>query len=115
MLVCNLLDQEKSNHKELKETWTLANEQFITTHNAMQHEIELMRGVLTSQQLEHISKSLRNDRRLIKQTINLAVKSEKQKSNECLINFDNIDKGSRSSPQLLKTKSPALATKTKTV
>uniref|UniRef100_T2MDG8 Rab GTPase-binding effector protein 1 n=1 Tax=Hydra vulgaris TaxID=6087 RepID=T2MDG8_HYDVU len=104
--VCHLLEQEKSNHKELKETWTLANEQFITTHNAMQKEMELMREVLTSQQLEQISKSLRNNFSTFKPVTN----SEKQKSIESLISFDK----EKLSPQFLKRKSPAIASKIKT-
>ncbi|XP_065663176.1 rab GTPase-binding effector protein 1 isoform X4 [Hydra vulgaris] len=103
--VCHLLEQEKSNHKELKETWTLANERFITTHNAMQKELELMREVLTSQQLEQISKSLRNNSSTFKPVTN----SEKQKSIESLINFDK----EKLSPQFLKRKSPAIASKVK--
>ena len=57
--VCRLLEQEKAEHRELKETWKKANEQFIEQQTSLFWEIEKMRGMLTPAQNERLSKEYR--------------------------------------------------------
>ena len=47
------------NHNELKETWKLANEQFLEQQNNLVFELGTMRKLLTLQQLEQLSRDLR--------------------------------------------------------
>jgi len=57
--VCRLLEQEKSEHRELKETWKKANEQFIEQQTTLCWEIEKMREMLSPAQNERLSKEYR--------------------------------------------------------
>lgn len=54
--VCRLFEQEKMNHNELKQTWKLANEQFLTQQEKLVAELELTKKVLSPEQIEHLSK-----------------------------------------------------------
>ena len=49
-------------HRELKQTWTLANEQFLQQQQMLQSELERMRKELTPAQLEHLSRDIRRER-----------------------------------------------------
>ena len=58
-VVCRLLEQEKTDHRDLKETWKKANEQFIEQQTSLCWEIEKMRELLTPAQNERLSKEYR--------------------------------------------------------
>ena len=59
LLVCRLFEQEKGSHSELKQTWKLANEQFLSQQSKLVFEIENMKKLLQPQQLEQLSKLMR--------------------------------------------------------
>ena len=46
-------------HTELKQTWKLANEQFLDQQTKLFFELEQTKKLLTAQQLEHVSKEVR--------------------------------------------------------
>ena len=46
-------------HTELKQTWELANEQFLDQQTKFLFELEQAKKLLTAQQLEHVSKEVR--------------------------------------------------------
>jgi len=59
--VCRLFEQEKANHNELKQTWALANEQFLYQQNKLIFELDTSKNLLTSHQLEQLSKVMREE------------------------------------------------------
>lgn len=69
-LVCRLFEQEKMSHLELKQTWKLANEQFLEQQNNLAFENEKMKKFLTHQQLEQLSRDVRIERSNIAATSN---------------------------------------------
>ncbi|XP_057295276.1 rab GTPase-binding effector protein 1-like isoform X4 [Hydractinia symbiolongicarpus] len=68
--VCRLFEQEKMSHSELKQTWKLANEQFLEQQNNLAFENEKMKTFLTHQQLEQLSRDIRVERSTILTTSN---------------------------------------------
>ena len=59
LLVCRLFEQEKGSHSELKQTWKLANEQFLSQQSKLVFEMKNMKKLLQPQQLEQLSKLMR--------------------------------------------------------
>jgi len=59
--VCRLFEQEKMNHNELKQTWKMANEQFLGQQNKAKAELELTRSILTPAQIEQLSRNKFSD------------------------------------------------------
>ena len=59
LLVCRLFEQEKGSHSELKQTWKLANKQFLSQQSKLVFEIKNMKKLLQPQQLEQLSKLMR--------------------------------------------------------
>ena len=60
--VCRLFEQEKMSHNELKQTWKLANDQFLTQQQNILIELESTKNILTPSQLEEISKNNFSDK-----------------------------------------------------
>ena len=46
-------------HAELKQTWKLANEQFIDQQTKLSAELDRTKKILTPQQLEQLSRDMR--------------------------------------------------------
>ena len=59
LLVCRLFEQEKGSHSELKQTWKLGNEQFLSQLSKLVFEIKNMKKLLQPKQLEQLSKLMR--------------------------------------------------------
>ena len=57
--VCRLLEQEKTDHRDLKETWRKANEEFLEQQTMLCWEIENMRDLMTPAQNEKLSRRYR--------------------------------------------------------
>lgn len=111
--VCRLFEQEKMSHNELKQTWKLANEQFLTQQQNLIAELELTKLILTPSQLEQLSKSNYSDTSKAIKTVAehpyqvSTVKPDGNKnkdvnSNDNLIDFD-CGEFSESGNQLLTT------------
>ena len=62
ILVCRLFEQEKMSHAELKQTWKLANEQFLDQQTNLFYELEHAKKHLSPQQLEQLSKTVRRQK-----------------------------------------------------
>ena len=67
--VCRLLEQEKMEHRELKQTWKMANDQFLEQQTMLSWEIEKMKRFLTPVQLEKLSKEVRQKKALTIKTV----------------------------------------------
>lgn len=61
-LVCRLFETEKMCHSELKQTWKLANEQFLSQQTKLVTEMDRTKKILTPQQLEQLSREMRQER-----------------------------------------------------
>ncbi|XP_065055312.1 rab GTPase-binding effector protein 1-like isoform X2 [Rhopilema esculentum] len=92
--VCRLLEQEKTDHKDLKETWRKANEQFLEQHMALSWEIEKMRELLTPAQNERLSKEYRQMQARPAHAVKTPTGHSQAagNSNDDLINFDDSPK-----------------------
>ncbi|CAL1528515.1 unnamed protein product [Lymnaea stagnalis] len=53
--VCNLLEEEKQSHEALKQTWQMANDQFLESQRLMMMDLRRMEGVLTTEQQRQIA------------------------------------------------------------
>lgn len=53
--VCNLLEQERREHNDLKATWQMANDQFLESQRLMMMDLRLMEDVLTAEQQRQIT------------------------------------------------------------
>lgn len=62
--MCRLFETEKMSHSELKQTWKLANEQFLSQQTKLSNELERTKKILTPQQREQLSKEMRQDRNI---------------------------------------------------
>ncbi len=91
LLVCSLLEQEKSEHRDLKETWRKANEQFLDQQMMLSWEIDKMRQLLTPAQMEKLSKEFRKTQAQPAKKIKTVAEEPYilKKSNEDLISFDD--------------------------
>lgn len=56
--VCRLFEQEKMSHNELKQTWKLANEQFIAQQQNLFYELERTKSVLSPEQYDQLSTNI---------------------------------------------------------
>ena len=82
--VCRLYEQEKTSHGELKQTWKLANEQFLDQQTKMSFELDHTKQLLTPQQLEQVSKEMRQRRALSPPR----VPERKSSKNDIMLDFD---------------------------
>jgi hypothetical protein len=48
--VCTILDEEKRSHNQLKETWTMANDQFLESQRLMMMDMRRMESLLSAEQ-----------------------------------------------------------------
>ncbi|XP_055861361.1 rab GTPase-binding effector protein 1-like isoform X1 [Biomphalaria glabrata] len=53
--VCNILEEEKQSHEALKQTWQMANDQFLESQRLMMMDLRRMEGVLTVEQQRQIA------------------------------------------------------------
>ncbi|KAK6190582.1 hypothetical protein SNE40_002416 [Patella caerulea] len=59
--VCHLLEDEKSNHDSLKQTWQMANDQFLESQRLMMMDMRRMEGVLSQEQQRQIAELQKQD------------------------------------------------------
>ncbi|XP_005107498.1 rab GTPase-binding effector protein 1 isoform X2 [Aplysia californica] len=59
--VCRLLEEEKQSHEALKQTWQMANDQFLESQRLMMMDLRRMEGVLTSEQQRQIAELQEKD------------------------------------------------------
>ncbi|XP_046374469.1 rab GTPase-binding effector protein 1-like isoform X1 [Haliotis rufescens] len=59
--VCSLLEDEKQNHEALKQTWQMANDQFLESQRLMMMDMRRMETVLTSEQQRQIAELQQKD------------------------------------------------------
>ncbi|XP_031551610.1 rab GTPase-binding effector protein 1-like [Actinia tenebrosa] len=52
--VCKLLEQEKTAHRELKQTWQMANDQFLENQQMLNAKMTLMWNVMTNEQKQKV-------------------------------------------------------------
>lgn len=109
--VCRLYEQEKASLGELKQTWKLANEQFLDQQTKISFELEHTKQLLTPQQLEHVSKEMRQHRAQNPPPVSDRVSTK----NDAVFDFDPLHKkGSKSTETLVqqaKKPSPMAAQK----
>ena len=100
-IVCRLLEQEKTDHKDLKETWRKANEQFLEQQMALSWEIEKMRELLTPAQNERLSKEYRQMQTRPAHAVKTPTGHSQAggNSNDDLIKFDDSPKKDKISKQ----------------
>lgn len=53
-LVCRLLEQEKTAHRELKQTWQMANDQFLENQLMQNDKMTLMWSIMTKEQKQKV-------------------------------------------------------------
>lgn len=56
--MCQLLEQEKKEHEDLKRTWQMANDQFLETQRLVMMDMRRMESLLTAEQQRQISGEL---------------------------------------------------------
>ncbi|RUS84817.1 hypothetical protein EGW08_007432 [Elysia chlorotica] len=59
--VCRLLEEEKQSHEALKQTWQMANDQFLESQRLMMMDLRRMEGVLTTEQQRQIAELQQKD------------------------------------------------------
>ena len=59
LLVCRLLEQEKEEHTALKDTWEMANDRFLETQRMQRIELDKIKKILTSEQLQILEEELK--------------------------------------------------------
>ncbi|XP_066921151.1 rab GTPase-binding effector protein 1-like [Clytia hemisphaerica] len=112
--VCRLFEQEKMSHGELKQTWKLANEQFLDQQTKLSFELDYTKKLLTPQQLEQVSKEVRQfkaSQPSAQQTPKLNTTPKTKSRNELLGDFDPLGKKSNSKETLAQKASRSPATK----
>ncbi|XP_070571875.1 rab GTPase-binding effector protein 1-like [Ptychodera flava] len=60
--VCRLLEQEKREHSDLKQTWQMANDQFLESQRLQIMDMKRMQSVLTEEQQRQILELQKKDR-----------------------------------------------------
>ena len=53
--VCNILANEKREHSQLKETWQMANDQFLESQRLMMMDMRRMEGLLSAEQQRQLT------------------------------------------------------------
>lgn len=53
--VCRLLEEEKQAHEALKQTWQMANDQFLESQRLMMMDMRRMESVLSAEQQRQIA------------------------------------------------------------
>ncbi|OWF53312.1 Rab GTPase-binding effector protein 1 [Mizuhopecten yessoensis] len=59
--VCTILDEEKKAHEELKQTWQMANDQFLESQRLMMMDLRRMESVLSTEQQRQIAELQQKD------------------------------------------------------
>ncbi|GFR74029.1 rab GTPase-binding effector protein 1-like [Elysia marginata] len=83
--VCRLLEEEKQSHEALKQTWQMANDQFLESQRLMMMDLRRMEGVLTTEQQRQIAELQQKDEEREaqeKKVKRLEEKREKQEKEE---------------------------------
>ncbi|XP_061189637.1 rab GTPase-binding effector protein 1-like isoform X3 [Saccostrea echinata] len=57
--VCRILEDEKKSHEDLRQTWQMANDQFLESQRLMMMDLRRMESVLTVEQQRQIGDALR--------------------------------------------------------
>ena len=117
--VCRLFEQEKMSHAELKQTWKLANDQFLDQQTKLSFELDHTKKLLTPQQLEHVSKEVRqfkasqppSNKAPAQQTPKSNTTPKTKSRNELLGDFDPLGKKTNSKETLAQKASRSPATK----
>ena len=52
--VCRLLEQERTSHRELKQTWQMANDQFLVNQQLQNTELQRVWSVLSAEQMKKV-------------------------------------------------------------
>ena len=55
ILVCNILSNEKREHNQLKETWQMANDQFLESQRLMMMDMRRMESLLSAEQQRQLT------------------------------------------------------------
>ena len=55
IIVCNILSNEKREHGQLKETWQMANDQFLESQRLMMMDMRRMESLLSSEQQRQLT------------------------------------------------------------
>lgn len=53
-IVCKILEEEKKSHEDLRQTWQMANDQFLESQRLMMMDLRRMESVLTVEQQRQI-------------------------------------------------------------
>ncbi|XP_059165914.1 rab GTPase-binding effector protein 1-like isoform X1 [Physella acuta] len=77
--VCLLLDEEKQAHDSLKQTWQMANDQFLESQRLMMMDLRRMEGVLTTEQQRQIADEVKG---IINENSNSPAKNTNQNSSK---------------------------------
>jgi len=59
--VCRLLEEEQASHESLKQTWQMANDQFLEAQRLMMMDLRRMEGVLTTEQQRQVAELQQKD------------------------------------------------------
>ncbi|XP_052800811.1 rab GTPase-binding effector protein 1-like isoform X1 [Mya arenaria] len=59
--VCSILDEEKRGHSQLKETWQMANDQFLESQRLMMMDMRRMEGLLSAEQQRLLAEQQKKD------------------------------------------------------
>lgn len=59
--VCSILDEEKRAHNQLKETWTMANDQFLESQRLMMMDMRRMESLLSAEQQRLLAEQQKKD------------------------------------------------------
>lgn len=61
--VCKILEEEKKSHEDLRQTWQMANDQFLESQRLMMMDLRRMESVLTVEQQRQIGELKLKDRK----------------------------------------------------
>ncbi|BFZ04743.1 hypothetical protein BsWGS_07781 [Bradybaena similaris] len=80
--VCRLLEDEKQSHEALKQTWQMANDQFLESQRLMMMDLRRMEGVLTTEQQRQIAELQQKDEEREAQERKVKALEEKREKQE---------------------------------
>ncbi|XP_065936650.1 rab GTPase-binding effector protein 1 isoform X7 [Magallana gigas] len=98
--VCKILEEEKKSHEDLRQTWQMANDQFLESQRLMMMDLRRMESVLTVEQQRQIGDALN---KMEQASEKLQALENHDLGNVLQVQSESLSQGSNSSINLLST------------
>ncbi|XP_025090931.1 rab GTPase-binding effector protein 1-like isoform X1 [Pomacea canaliculata] len=103
--VCRLLEEEKQAHEALKQTWQMANDQFLESQRLMMMDMRRMESVLSAEQQRQIAELQQKDQereaqeKKVKELGERRERQEREQAERRKQSFSQSDQGSQESSE----------------